>query len=460
MLVREKSVSLVREKRADSVQRNVNIMNNNILLKNCKFVVTQNKTREILEHVDIEIEGNKIKKIAKNISTKEKKQTKESESKQSQIIDCSNKIVLPGLINTHTHIGMHSLRGICDDEELPNWLDKVVAAEKKFTATQIEENATHACHEMLLSGTTTFVEMYSPLEPVFSAVKKQNIRAILCPVIYGFLGNVKKQLADATKMIETFSSALTVSSSLSFPSSFSSPLIAFGLGAHSIYTCDEETLRAIKKYAKAKKLLTPIHLAETRKERFDCFDKHKKLPADYLAALGFLDKNTLLVHSIWLTKGEIRVIKHHNSSVAHCPVSNMKLSSGGVTPLMEMFDEEIAVGLGTDSVASNNSMDMFKEMMICGLLHKQHRWDPKAAPVQRLLDMATIDGAAAIGMEKEIGSLEIGKKADIICLEIASSHWPLTKENVLSHLVYATNGAAVSDVIVDGRIAVKEREIC
>ncbi|MBI5072866.1 amidohydrolase, partial [Candidatus Woesearchaeota archaeon] len=397
----------------------------------------QNKTRDILEHVDIEIEGNKIKRIGKNISAKEK---------QSQPIDCSDKIVMPGLINTHTHIGMHSLRGICDDEELPAWLDKVVAAEKKFTPKQIEENAAHACEEMLLSGTTTFVEMYTPLAPVFSAVKKQNIRAILCPVIYGFLGNVKKQLTDATKIIEQ----------KDFPSS----LITFGLGAHSIYTCDEETLLAIKKYAKTKKLLTPIHLAETRKERFDCFDKHKKLPADYLAALGFLDKNTLLVHSIWLTKGEIRVIKQHHSSAAHCPVSNMKLSSGGVTPLMEMFDEEVIVGLGTDSVASNNSMDMFKEMMICGLLHKQHRWDPKAAPVQKLIDMATIDGAAAIGMEKDIGSLEAGKKADIVCVDVVSSHWPLHSENLLSHLVYATNGSYVSDVVVDGKVAIKNKKVC
>lgn len=407
-----------------------------MLLKNCRFVVTQNKNREILEYVDIEIEENKIKAIGKNLSSK---------TKDKGVIDCTKKIIMPGLINTHTHIGMHSLRGICDDEELSLWLEKVVAAEKKLSAKQIEENATHACEEMLLSGTTTFVEMYTPLEPVFSAVKKQHIRAILCPVIYGFLGNVKKQLQDATKLIESFSVS-------SCPSR-----VMFGLSAHSIYACDEETLRAIKKYAKVKKLLTPIHLAETRKERFDCFDKHKKLPAEYLAVIGFLDKQTLLIHSIWLTKGEIRVIKKHNSSVSHCPVSNMKLSSGGVTPLMEMFDEKITAGLGTDSVASNNSMDMFKEMMVCGLLHKQHRWDPKAAPVQKLLDMATIEGAAAIGMEKEIGSLEVGKKADIICLDFTASHWPLTKDIVLSHLVYATNGAAVSDVLVDGKIVVKEK---
>ncbi len=402
----------------------------NIILKNCRFAITQNEKREILENIDVEIEGNKIKKIAKGIQN-------------AHVIDCSNKIVLPGLINTHTHIGMHSLRGICDDEELPAWLDNVVAAEKKFTAKQIQQNAEHACKEMLLSGTTTFVEMYTPIEPVLAGVKKHALRAILCPVIYGFLGNVKEQLAAAKKLIDEFSH----------------PLISLGLGAHSMYTCDEQTLKDIKYYAHRKQILTPIHLAETRKERFDCFDKHKKLPAEYLASLGFLNEKTLLVHSIWLTKGEVRIISQHASTVSHCPVSNMKLSSGGVTPLMEMFEEHVVVGLGTDSVASNNSMDMFKEMMICGLLHKQHRWDPKAAPVQKLLDMATIDGAAAIGLEKEIGSLEAGKKADIICLDVAENHWPLSKENVLSHLVYSSTGRNVSDVLVDGRIAVTERKI-
>jgi len=393
-------------------------------------VVTQNEKREILENVDIEIEKNNIKKIGKHSKTKGK------------AIDCSNKIVMPGLINLHTHIGMHSLRGICDDEELPLWLEKVVAAEKKFTSKQIQQNAEHACKEMLLSGTTTFVEMYTPIDPVIAGVKRYSIRAILCPLIYGFLGNVKEQLASAKKVID----------------GFSHPVIRLGLGAHSIYTCDEQTLKDIKYYARRKNILTPIHLAETRKERFDCFDKHKKLPAEYLASLGFLNGKTLLIHSIWLTKGEVRIIAAHKAAVAHCPVSNMKLSSGGVTPLMEMFEEHVVVGLGTDSVASNNSMDMFKEMMICGLLHKQHRWDPKAAPIQKLLDMATIDGAHALDMEKEIGSLEVGKKADIVLLDISENHWPLSKENVLSHLVYATNGMNVSTVIVDGKVVLKERK--
>jgi 5-methylthioadenosine/S-adenosylhomocysteine deaminase len=404
-----------------------------MILKNCCYVVTQNKNREILQNVDIEIENNVIKRIKKNIES----------TNSIETIDCSNKIVLPGLINTHTHIGMHSLRGYCDDEELENWLKKVVDAEKQFTNEQIQENAEKACQEMLATGTTTFVEMYTPIEPVLEGVKKHQIRAVLCPVIYNFLGKEKQQLETAKQLVE----------------SCKHERIKIGIGAHSIYAVEEETLKDMKKFAQKHNILTPIHLAETRKERFDCFDKNKKLPAEYLAAINFLDNNTLLVHSIWLTKGEVRIIKKNNAAVSHCPVSNMKLSSGGVTPLMEMFEEDVAVGLGTDSVASNNNMDMFKEMMIAGLLHKQHRWDPKAAPVQKLLDMATIDAAKAINMEKVIGSIEVGKKADIITVEIGPSHWPLNKENVVSHVVYATNGSMVADVVVDGKVAKKEKNI-
>ncbi len=397
-----------------------------MLLKNCQYVVTQDNYRSILKNVDIKIKGNKIAAIGENLSR--------LKLCNEILIDGSNKIVLPGFINTHTHIGMHSLRGICDDEELELWLKKVVAKEKKFSVNDIEENAGHACDEMIRSGTTTFVEMYASIEPIIKAVRKRHIRAVLCPIIYSLLGKEKEQFAKAKKLIETQKH----------------PRIHLGIGAHSIYTVNEALLKQIKQYAKAKKILTPIHIAETRKERFDCFDQHMKLPMEYLESIGFLDKNTLLIHAIWLTKGEVRIIGKYNSRVSHCPISNMKLSSGGVTPLMEMFDEGVTVGLGTDSVASNNTLDLFKEMMVSGLLHKHHRWDPRTMSVQKLLDMATIDGARAVNMEKDIGSIEIGKKADIITVDIGASHWPLTKENVVSHCVYATNGNMVADVIVDG----------
>ena len=406
-----------------------------MIIKKCAYIITQNKNREIFENCDILIEKNIIKKIGKNLKVNNAK----------EIISGKNKIIMPGLVNTHTHIGMHSLRGICDDEELPKWLELVVKAEKKFSFEDIQHNAEHACKEMLRFGTTTFCEMYQPVEPIIEGVKKFQIRAVLCPVLYDFMGTINKQFIAAKKIIEK--------SELE-----NSELLKIGLGFHSVYACSKEMLKKAKQYAQEKNLLTPIHIAETRKERFDVQDKHQKLPLEYLENLQVLDKNMLLVHGIWMTKGEVRMIGKHNAKVSHCPVSNMKLASGGTTPLMEMFEAGIKVGLGTDSVASNNNMDMFEEMKITGLLHKYHRWDPSIITNQKIIDLATIDGAACLNMEKEIGSLEEGKKADIIAINIGLHMKPINKQSVMSHIVYSANGNDIVDVIVDGKIVLRNKK--
>lgn len=395
-----------------------------MLLKNCKYLVTQDKERRILEGYDLLIEKNLIVKIGKNIF-----------ANVHDTIDCSQKIVLPGLINCHTHIGMQSLRGICDDEELPTWLKKVVAAEKKLSKQQLQENAMMACREMINNGITCFMDMYYPMEHIVGAVQTSGMRAILCPAIHDLLGGEEKQFTDVLQIRKRISS---------------SSIVQLGIGSHSIYACSEKMLRKIKSYADAYDLLIVIHIAETRKERYDIFQKTKKLPIEYLESIGFLGKNVLLVHAIWLTKGEVKIIAKHGASVVHCPISNMKLSSGGVTPLMEMWESGVNVGLGTDSVASNNNIDLFTEMKVCGLLHKHHRWDPKAAKVQDILDMATIVGAKILGKEKEIGSLEPGKCADIITVPIDEHLFPVASTNVISHLVYSTQGSQVADVIING----------
>ncbi|MBI3032982.1 amidohydrolase [Candidatus Woesearchaeota archaeon] len=403
-----------------------------MLIKNCSYVVTQNNDREILENIDILIQGTTIIKIGKNLNSK----------KNDVVISGKNKMVMPGLVNTHTHIGMHSLRGICDDEELPAWLDKVISAEKKFTAKQIQQNAESACKEMLRFGTTTFCEMYHPIEPVLAGVKKYPIRSVLCPVLYDFLGTIDQQFETAKRLILKKHS----------------PLITMGLGIHSIYACNQKMMIEAKQFARKHNLLTPIHIAETRKERFEVQDKYQRLPVDYLESFDFLDENTLLVHAIWLTKNEVRVIGKCRSKVSHCPISNMKLASGGTMPLMEMFENNVVVGLGTDSVASNNNMNLFEEMKVTGLLHKYHRWQPSCITNQQIIDMATINGAKALSLDKEIGSIEVGKKADIIMLEIGLHLHPIYKENVLSHLVYAASGYDITDVLVDGKAVLRDRE--
>lgn len=385
-----------------------------MLLKNCKFIITQNEKREVLENKDVMIEAGVIKKIGSKLNIKTEK-----------AIDCSEKIIMPGLINCHTHLGMSSLRGLADDMELDEWLNKhILPAEHKLKHKEIYEGAVQGIKESLRFGTTTVCEMYHPIEPVIKAIKEMKIRAVVTPTI-----------GDKIKY-------LSLKEALSHKDS---GLVKFGIAPHSVYACSGKLLKKCAEY----KGIKHIHLAETRKERVDLYNKTKMLPAEYLDKLGLLDERTVLAHCIWLTKGELRLIANKKAKVAHCPSSNMKLASGGVMPLMEMWEYGITVGLGTDSSVSNNSLDLFREMRTCALLHKQHRWDPKAANAQKVLDMATIDGAKVLGIEN-LGRIQEGWKADVITLNPDINLQPFKKERIVSHLVYSATGFNVQDVIVDG----------
>jgi len=306
--------------------------------------------------------------------------------------------------------------------------------ELKQTPEQIKEHATLACQEMINFGTTTFCENYAPIEPIYETVKESGMRALLLPSFSDSFEHIKTTLKDVEGMLEK-----------------KDDLISFGVMPHSIYSCSEGLLKELKTFARKHNLITGIHIAETRKERYDCYTKHGKLPVDYLESIDFLDDKTLLIHSIWITKGEIMVIKKYNANVSHNPVSNMKLASGGTMPLTEMHAQGITVGLGTDSVVSNNNMDMFQEMKVCGLLHKYHRWDAAVAQIQKILDMATRDAAACLGMEKEIGSLEVGKKADLITVDLTVPHMQPVN-NIISNLIYAANGSDVREVCINGKL--------
>lgn len=384
-----------------------------MLLKSCRYIVTQNPARDILEGYDIRVEGGSIKEIGKGLS--------------GEGVDCSNRIVMPGLINLHGHYGMHLLKGVCDDEQLMQWLGIVMPKEQELRDdNKLSESAKIACEEMLLTGTTTIADGYWPMEPLIAAVDKSGIRAVFFTVL------------DELKKIK-----------------FEHPRITWGVAAHSIYHTSLDDLQKAHAYATEHDIFKTIHIAETRKERFDSQKKFGKLPVEYLEEIGWLDGNTLLAHAVWVTKGEIKILKKHDVKVAHCPISNMKLASGGVMPLPEMKEEGVCVGLGTDSVVSNNNLDMFEEMKVTGLLHKHHRWDARTAPQQYILDMATINGAKCLGMEDSIGSLEVGKKADIITLNVDS---PRLKpiNNVLSTVIYSAQGGDVSEVLVDGKLLVRD----
>ncbi len=400
-----------------------------MLLKNCRFLITQNAKRDILENVDVLIEDDRIKAIGRNLGKLDKKH-----------IDCSKKIVMPGLVNTHTHLGMHSLRGLCDDAELHDWLGIVTKAERKLTDKEVLANTEAGLREAIRFGTTCVYDSYRLAEERARLFQKLGMRGCLSSTI-----REKKDIATAERFIKRMQQE---------DASLLKPIVA----AHAIFSTDEAILKSVIALSEKYNVMRRLHVGETRKERFDIQQKTGKLPIEYLDSIGFLDGKTLLVHCIWLTKGEIRLIARSKTKVSHNPISNMKLASGGVMPLVEMMQEGVVVGLGTDSVVSNNNLDLFEELKVTPLLHKQHRWDPKVITPQDVLDMATINGARCLGFD-DVGSIEPGKKADIIMIDLAPHLLPATTKNIISNIVYSANGNDVCDSVIDGKMVMRKKVI-
>src|SRR3989475_12048 len=264
--------------------------------------------------------------------------------------------------------------------------------------------------EMTRTGTTSFVDMYFHMEDVARATEEAGLRGILS---YGIIDpptqeGREKERKNSLKLLQHIRA-------------MKSPRISFAFGPHAPYTCSEETLLWCRKEAEKENVLVNIHIAETRGEQARFERDKKSREVDYLNKIGFLSDRVLAAHSVWLTKSEVKLYGKQGVRVAHCPVSNMKLAGGSVAPLPEMWEAGVPVGLGTDGPASNNSLDMFDTMKICALAHKAHRWDATIANAQKVLDMATIDGARAIGKEKEIGSIEKGKRADLVLIDLKES---------------------------------------
>ncbi len=394
-----------------------------MLLWNCRYLVTQDNGRKIMENADVLIEGNKIAKVGKNLKP----------GRGEDAIDCSSKIVMPGLVNTHTHLGMHSLRGKCDGKELFEWLLELAPEEKKLTTKQVKENTAAGLREAVRFGTATVYDSYKFPEGRLEAFERAGVRGVLSSTVKD-----EKTFRESVKFLKGIESA--------------KGLVKGAIAANAVYSCGEETLRKVIEYSDENMMLRRVHVGETRKDRFDTLQKHGKLAIEYLDSIGFLSQNCLLVHCIWITKGEIRKIAGAGAKVSHNPVSNMKLASGGVMPLTEMLEEKVTVGLGTDSVASNNNLDLFEEMKVCALLHRHHKWDAKAVTAQQVLDMVTVDGAKCLGIEG-IGSIKQGNYADIITLNIEENMKPVN--DVVSNIVFAGQGLNVNDVIIDGKMVLQ-----
>jgi 5-methylthioadenosine/S-adenosylhomocysteine deaminase len=366
-----------------------------------------------------------------------------------KIIDARGGIIMPGLVNTHTHLPMALFRGLADDLPLSVWLNKHIfpAEANHIHPETVKLGALLSGAEMLLSGTTTCCDGYFFEDSVAAAVNDIGMRAILGQGIIDFpapgVPKPEDNVDNAIKFIQKWKDR--------------SPLITPSMFCHSPYTCSEMTLKKAKDAAEGKGVLFQIHAAETKDEYASIQTKHHTTPVKYLDKIGVIDQNTLLVHAVWLTDDDIEIIAKRRASVSHNPESNMKLASG-IAPVPALLKAGVTVGLGTDGCASNNNLDLFSEMDTAAKLHKVNTMDPTVMDAVTVLKMATIDGAKSLGLQDIIGSLEIGKKADVIIIDTRKPHL-VPVYNPVSHIVYAAQGSDVQDVIVNGKILLRNKEL-
>ncbi|MGC8494499.1 MAG: amidohydrolase family protein [Syntrophobacteraceae bacterium] len=366
-----------------------------------------------------------------------------------QELDLSGCLLMPGLINTHTHAGMSLFRGAADDLPLKIWLEEnIFPLEKNFVnPDNVYLGTLLSTVEMLKSGTTCLCDGYFFEESAARACVETGIRAVLGQGILDFPSPDTPNPADGPARAEAFLRDFPSSTGRVRPSLF----------CHAPYTCSPETLQRIKEMCRSNNILFQTHLSETRDEVAAIMKQYGRRPAMHLGALGVLDELTLCAHGIWLSKEEIRLLAASGASISHCPESAMKLGSG-IAPLSDLNAMGVKVGLGTDGCASNNDLDLFSEAGFAARAHKVFTKDALACPAETALRMATMGGASALGLQEEIGSIEAGKKADLVALDLRQPHLTPLYDPV-SHIVYAARGSDVKFVWVDGRLVVKDREI-
>jgi len=405
-------------------------------------VVTEDAQRRVIETGAVAIQGDRIVEVGPRADI-------DAKYRAANRIDQSNAILAPGLINTHTHAAMSLFRGVADDLKLQDWLEKYIfPAEAKNVDREFVRWGTRlGLLEMALSGTTTFADMYYFEETVAEETKNAGMRGMLGQTVIGFPAPDYKTpeaaLAGAEKFIQAYAN---------------DPLIVPAVAPHAIHTTSDDTLQAARTLADRYGKPLIIHLAETKAEFDEAMQKRKKSPVKALNDLGVLQGWTLAAHAVWLDPADFGLLRAAGTGISHCPSSNMKLASG-VAPVLKLLQAGIPVGLGTDGVAgSNNDVDMFEEMDLAAKLQKVTSGDPTVLPAEQAFAMATILGAQAIKMSEQIGSLEAGKRADIISIKLdAPNAVPLY--NVYSQLVYSLKASDVGDVMVNGRIIVRNRRM-
>ena len=404
-------------------------------------IVTMNARREIIENGAVAIKSDKIVAIGTRADL-----TRRFSARRT--INATGKVIIPGLINTHTHAAMSLFRGISDDLDLQDWLTKYIfpAEAKNVNEAFVRAGTRLGLAEMIRGGTTTYCDMYYFEDAVADESKKAGVRGVLGETIIDFPVADNKTNAEAMAYAEKFIKKWT-----------GDTLIVPAMAPHAPYTVSTEHLKAIRAMSDRLNAAVVIHVAETKKERDDIKNQYGDTPMDYLGKIGFLSNRVIAAHTIWITDEEIDLMKHFGVGSAHNPQSNMKLASG-VAPVPAMLAKDVAVGLGTDGAASNNDLNMWEEMDTAAKLHKLTSKDPKTLPAEQAFEMATIRGARALHLDNITGSLEVGKRADIVIVDFDDlNQTPFY--NVYSHLVYATKANDVRTVIINGRVVMLDRRL-
>ncbi len=404
-----------------------------LLLRNA-WIVTQNAKREVFRG-DVLAEDGRIAAVGVVRGGADEER------------DCTDCLVVPGLINVHGHVANSLLRGLADDVPLQAMLEKAFAVDAKLTRRDVQIGALLGILEMLKSGTTSFVDLFYWEDEVARAVREAGIRGFLAWTVLD--AEFTTQRGTPVKNAEQF-----------VKKHKGHGLVNPMVGVMGVYVCSEETYLAAKDVAEREDVLLHGHLSETRTEVYEHEKKTGTRPVEWLDKIGFLGPRFSAAHCVWVTINEVRTLARREVGVAHCPVSNMKLASGGVAPVPEMQTEGVAVGLGTDSPLSNIGLDMFQEMRMGALMHKATRWDASVMPAQKMLDLATIDAAKVIHRERELGSIEVGKRADLCVVDLRRPHTtPFYPANLISQLVYGCRGGDVRATVVDGVVRVADGRV-
>jgi 5-methylthioadenosine/S-adenosylhomocysteine deaminase len=398
-------------------------------------LVTVNERDEVLEPADLAITEDKIVGVG----------AAPEGFVPDRVLDGRDRIVLPGLINTHTHLSMTLMRNYADD--LPFWpwlLERVKPLEDHLVPEDVRSGARLGIAELIRGGTTCFHDMYFFMDEVAKEVADSGLRARLCGALFDNSGQGEPLLEAAVGLHGRWHGK-------------AGGRVTVGLGPHSPYLCSPGYLRAILGEAERLRCGLHIHVAETEREVDDSRRQHGLTPVQWLAELGCLRVPVVAAHGIYVDDIDQRLLREAGASVAHNPGSNLKLANG-IAPVQTLLDNGINVSLGTDGAASNNNLNLFEEMHLAALLQKWLRRDAEALPARMVLRMATVHGAKALGLDAEIGSLEVGKRADLIMIDAAQPHLA-PRHDPVALLVYSAQAADVCTVLVDGRILLEDRKL-